>query len=141
VISLRVEGGEKLMKALGELPNRVSRSVQREALKVGGEKIRQAARAIAPRAPGAPDMADHIEIGNARTDDGSVGISIGPTKGFFYGHFQEFGTTRHGAQPFLRPAFDSEGGTALKLISAETWAALIRKGGGSGRGSGGGVGL
>ena len=141
MIAMRVEGGDKLAAALRELPNRVNRSVQREALIAGGELIRQQASVYAPRAPGAPDLADNIGISNARPDDGSVAIAIGPTRGFFYGHFQEFGTSRHRAQAFMRPAYDSEGPRALKVIASELWAALIRRGVGSGRASGGGAGL
>lgn len=141
MISLKVEGGERLARELRGLSNRVSRNVQREALKEGAELIRARASALAPREPGAPDLADNIAVSNALPEDGSVGVAIGPTRNFFYGFFQEFGTSRHSAQPFLRPAFDSEGPRALKVIAAAMWDALIRRGGGSGRASGGGVGL
>lgn len=141
MISLHVEGGDKLARELRGLSNRVNRHVQRDALAAGGELIRSQAAARAPRAPGAPDLADHITISTARPDDGSVGVAIGPARGFYYGGFLEFGTVRQAAQPFLRPAWDSEGPRALKVIAAELWAALLRRGIGSGRGSGGGVGL
>jgi len=141
MISVKVEGADKLMKALNELPTRVSRNVQREALKAGGELIRQHAASIAPREPGRPDLADNIGMAVARLEDGSVGLAIGPGPSFFYGYFQEFGTRHHKAQPFMRPAWDAEQAKALKVISAEMWTALIRRGAGSGRGSGGGVGL
>jgi HK97 gp10 family phage protein len=138
---MRIEGGAKLAATLRSLPDRVNRSVQREALREAGELIRARASAMAPRAPGAPDLADNIGISNARPEDGAVAIAIGPTKGFFYGYFQEFGTSRHGAQSFMRPAFDGEGGRGLKVIMASLWSALVRRGFGSTRGSGGGVGL
>lgn len=141
MISLRVEGGDRLARTLRELPTRVSRSVQREALRDGGELIRARAASLAPRAPGAPDLADNIGISNTRPADGSVGIAIGPTKGFFYGFFQEFGTVHHRAQAFMRPAWDGEGPRALKVIAAAMWTALIKRGFGSARGGGSGVGV
>lgn len=142
MITLRVDGGDKLAKTLRDLPNRVSRSVQREALTVGAERIRSRASAIAPRAAGAPDLADNIGIAtDVRPADGSVGVGVGVPRGFFYDWFQEFGTSRHGARPFWRPTIDAEGPRVIKLVAAEMWAALIRKGAGSGRGSGGGTGL
>ena len=141
MITVRVEGGDKLARALRDLPTRVDRSVQRDALKAGGELIRARAAALAPRAPGAPDIADHITMSGTRPADGSVGLAVGPAKGFYYGRFLEFGTSRQGAQPFLRPALDGEGAQAIQRIIAELWAALIRRGSGSGRSSGGGVGL
>ena len=41
--------------------------------------------------------------------DASTGIEmlVGVEKRVFYGHFQEFGTIRHAANPFARPAYDS----------------------------------
>jgi HK97 gp10 family phage protein len=142
VITLKMEGGDKLAKALAELPTRVSRSVQREALKAGAEVIRVRVVATAPRAHGAPDLAANIGIqSDVRPGDGSVGVGIGVPRGFFYDWFNEFGTVKQASKPFWRPAFDGEKAKALKLIAAEMWTALIKRGAGSGRSSGGGVGL
>jgi HK97 gp10 family phage protein len=141
VIRVKFEGGAELASALGELSNRVSRSVLRAALVEAGEPIRGTAAAIAPREPGAPDLADNIVMSNARPEDGSVGIAIGPSTDFFYGSFQEFGTSRHGAQPFLRPAFDSGWKAALGVVRGALWRALIRRGLAGTRGSSSGGGL
>jgi HK97 gp10 family phage protein len=141
MITIRVEGGDRLARTLRELPDRVNRRMQRDALMVAAEPIRGAAAAMAPRAPGAPDLADNIRISNARPEDGSVAVAIGPSKNFFYGKFQEFGTSRHGAQPFMRPAWDREGTKALQTIKSALWKALLRRGFGSARTSGGGGGL
>lgn len=141
MITLRVEGGDRLARTLRELPDRVNRKVQRDALKEAAEPIRSAAASMAPRAPGAPDLADNIRISNARPDDGAVAVAIGPSKNFFYATFQEFGTSRHGAQPFLRPAWDREGVKALQAIKSALWNALLSRGFGSTRASGGGGGV
>jgi HK97 gp10 family phage protein len=141
VITLRFEGGDKLRQTLASMPNRVNLSVQREALKSAADVIQQRASATAPRAPGAPDLADNIRVGNTRPADGSVGVGIGVPRGFFYDWFNEFGTVNQLARPFWRPVIDSEMPKLVKQIAADMWAALIRKGGGSGRSSGGGVGL
>lgn len=140
MITVRMEGADKLARALRELPTRVNRSVQRDALMAAAEPIRAAAASMAPRAPGAPDLADNISISGARPDDGSVGVAIGPSKNFFYGQFQEFGTSRHAAHPFMRPAWDQESGRSLRTITSALWNALLRRGVGSGRASGGGGG-
>lgn len=143
MISLRVEGGDRLAKTLNELPNRVSRSVQRQALAAGAERLQQRVSATAPRDPGTPDLAANIGVTTdvRRTGRGDVGVGVGVPRGFFYDWFNEFGTSKQQARPFWRPAFDSEGPRIIKLVAAEMWAALISKGAGSGRGSGGGVGL
>lgn len=142
MIRVTFDGGERLAATLKGLSSRMSREVMREALYNGGEVIRARASQNAPREPGSPDLADHIVMSNARPDDGSVGVAIGPEgPDFFYGLFQEEGTTRHGAQPFMRPALDSEGRRAIGFIGQEMWAALVSRGFGSARSGGGGGGL
>jgi HK97 gp10 family phage protein len=142
VIGIRVDGGDKLAQTLRDLPNRINRSVQREGLKVGAEIIRATVAARAPREPGAPDLANAIGIAtDVRPGDGDVGVGIGVPRGFFYDWFNEFGTVKQPARPFWRPAFDSEGPRVIKAMAGAMWEALIRKGFGSGRGSGGGTGL
>jgi len=139
---MRIEGGEKLAATLRSMPNRASRKVQREALSGGAEIIRSRVESAAPREPGAPDLAANIGIqGDVRRGDGLVSVGIGVSRGFFYDWFSEFGTSKQSSRPFWRPSFDSEGPRAVKSIVADLWAAVIRGGFGSGRGSGGGVGL
>jgi hypothetical protein len=45
---------------------------------------------------------------------------VGPATRAFHGFFQELGTARHAAHPFLRPAFDGNWPRALELIVART---------------------
>jgi HK97 gp10 family phage protein len=126
-VTMRVEGSKQLADALNSLTSRVSRGLLAKSLRAGAEPIREAAARFAPRAPGAPDLADHIGVSGARPESGNVAVAIGPTRNFFYGWFQEHGTTRHGAQPFMRPAFDSESPDALRIIRNEVWASLSKR--------------
>jgi HK97 gp10 family phage protein len=139
-VGLRIEGGERLAKTLLGLPSRVSRNVMLNALKAGAEPMRATASRLAPRDPGAPDLADNIGISNARPGGGISGVAIGPTTNFFYGSFQEFGTTRHGAQPFMRPAFDSDHRITLQIVTNQAWEALSKRGFGARGSSTGGIG-
>lgn len=127
---MRIEGGAALAKALDQLPLKTSPRVMRSALRQGGEVIRAHAASIAPRAPGAPDIADNIGMSTARAQDNDVAaIKVGPTKpGFAYGVPLEFGTANMGAQPFMRPAFDTERERALEAIRQALWKALIALG-------------
>ena len=122
---MKLEGKEALLRKLRDMPNNLARKHLRKAARAGGEVIAERAGDIAPRAPGAPDLAENITVSEVRTDDTlSVAVAIGPARGFFYGGFQEFGTKNHGAQPFMRPAFDSEQQHALEEAGKVIWEGL-----------------
>jgi HK97 gp10 family phage protein len=127
-MKVELHGGKELAAALNALSGRLSRKMQREALLAAAEPMRRDAGARAPRRAPAPDLADNIVISNARGEDGAVAVAIGPSKGFRHGFFQEFGTMHHGAQPFMRPAFDGGHGRALSTIMGELWRKLIGRG-------------
>jgi HK97 gp10 family phage protein len=129
-VSLRFEGGQELAAALSELSLRMSKRVLVEALTEGAEEIRRPAASRAPRAPGAPDIADHIVISPVReTETDGAGVKVGPETGeFYYGKFLEYGTRHMGAQPFMRPAFDTGAEPALDVIGKALWRELAAKG-------------
>lgn len=132
--TMKIVGGNKLAKALAQLPANVNARVQRQALREGGELIRAHAASIAPREPGAPDIADNIGMSSARSiDEKEVAIKVGPTKGFAYGLPLELGTRHMSARAFLRPAFDAMAPAALAKILGSLWRAVISRGFGSAR--------
>lgn len=151
MMQMRIEGGMELVAAIRQLPSRVGKRMLTEALKDAAEPMRERMGELAPRAPGAPDLADNIVISTTtrvantvdgfseRTDDQVAAVAVGPAKGFFYGFFQEFGTIWHGAQPFARPAFDSESPQVLVVLARALWAALAGKGISRSRSVSGGV--
>lgn len=84
---------------------------------------------MAPHAPGKPDLRDTISVSGARgTDSNEIAVAIGPSRAGFYGSFQELGTKHHAAQPFARPAFDSQGPTSLQIIASAIWRELAARG-------------
>lgn len=133
---MQFTGGKELAATLRALPDAVERKMILEALEEAAEPMRARAAQLAPRAPGAPDLADNIgisvanrlgDVGGGRWQarhDEEHAVAVGPTKNFFYGIFQEYGTSRHRAQPFLRPAFDSEAPRALTSFAAALWKAI-----------------
>lgn len=127
MITLKFEGGAELATALDQLSTRLSKSVMREALIAAAEPIRAAAAAKAPHEPGSPDLKENIGISPIRSPE-MAAIAVGPTREFFYGFFQEYGTKHHGAQPFMRPAFDTEAPKSLAILSAEAWRLLAARG-------------
>lgn len=129
-MAFRFEGGAELAAEFDALPKRWSITAKKDALMDGGELIRKRAASGAPRKPGQPDMADHIIIAPVRaTAAREAAVGIGPdSRAFFYDYFQEFGTSRHRAQPFYRPALDTTIPAALGVIGQALWTALAAKG-------------
>jgi HK97 gp10 family phage protein len=137
-VQVRFEGGLELSKALATLSEAVSRKVQVEALTAGGTIMQRIAAAQAPRSQdGPPHLADHIVVGavSARKLEArgrasetvvEVGLERKPTD-VFYGVFQEYGTVRHAAQPFMRPAFDQGAQRSLDVIRAWLWHAIRKR--------------
>lgn len=129
MMTLRFEGGADLAKALASLSPRLSKPIQRGALREGAEPMRVRMGSLAPRRPPHPDMADHMAIANATGEDTQeIAVAVGPEKRFFYGLFQELGTAFHAAQPFARPAFDAVSHQSLLIIGAALWRELAGKG-------------
>jgi len=124
---VELRGYEELMEALRELPKALHKGVLRSALKKAGEPVVNLATALAPRAFG--KLAGSIDLQTTLTKGqrkgrakwpGTVEVFIGPTwpQGA-HGHLLEFGTIKMGAQPFLRPAWDSLGDHTLRLFRDE----------------------
>lgn len=135
-VSWRVEGGDELARALEQMPDAVKRPTVIAALKDGGEPIRAAAAARAPRGAGPEHLADHIAISaisdsstnrGGRDAETDFAVKIGPSRQFFYGLFEELGSAHQPARPWLRPAFDTLAGQALGVIGRELWNAIRAK--------------
>jgi hypothetical protein len=90
------------------------------------------ATALAPRGPGpGPHLADHIEIGVERGVDAQEFVAaVGPERRpefIFWGYWQEFGTVKQPARPFLRPAFDEAAPRSLAVLKTWLWAAIKKR--------------
>lgn len=126
-MTLKFVGGPELIKAMEGLTARVSKNVLRDALETAAEPMRRDISRKAPHEPGAPDLRANIVIGKAR-DKGAVAVAVGPAQGYFYGFYQEYGTVHHGAQPFMRPAFDSGAARFIRDMAAAMWTNLASRG-------------
>lgn len=128
-VSVKWEGGTELLKALQQLPLRVGKRFQREALVHAAEPMARAMSRYAPRGnPHPPNLKDEILIRNSRGKDAQeTAIAVGPSTRAFYGGLQELGTAHHPAQPFARPAFDEKSGEALRRFADDVWASLASR--------------
>jgi HK97 gp10 family phage protein len=55
----------------------------------------------------------------AKAQDSFAEVHVGPGRGGAHGVLQEFGTTHHAPQPFMRPAWDQHKGEALEIIKRD----------------------
>lgn len=132
---VRIEGLKEVQDALRSLlPDRTARGVMRRVLKQRGKRIAEAAAAKAPTGP-AENLRESIQVSGtliktqragSRPNKDDVWVWVGPsskhTKGIFaYAHLQEFGSSIHGAQPYIRPAWDNVRGTILNDIGKDMW--------------------
>lgn len=153
---VRIEGLKELEFALSELPRATARNVLLRALKNAAQPIVDEAKRLVPVATGrlrdsiivqarTRNLTGLREFGQtlreggtraeavsvlraARRAGGSEGsraeVNVGPTSP--HAHWIEFGTVQMGAQPYMRPAFESTKGEALLSIKKEL-AAEIEK--------------
>jgi HK97 gp10 family phage protein len=119
-VTVKIAGLEQLSQRMQDFPDKLVRKGVKDALRAGGEVLREAISAGAPRSmdethghePGF--LADHIAMNvstSVKNDRGSV--KVGPVKKAFYAMFAEFGTRHQPALPFIRPAFEGNGQNAL----------------------------
>lgn len=90
--------------------------------KVGNAEYSAAMRAGLGKAAAVSAMRDARRGANGSFAEMFVGPS---TPRGYYAHFVEFGTSRMAAEPYMRPAWDSEQGAALDIIKAELGNEII----------------
>lgn len=128
--NFELKGFKDLYKAIEHLPE-VVKKVELEPLLVRAlEPMAEYARVFAPDDPltGPPwDLKSAIAVSTrqrsgAAKSDRALGqydarAYMGPTKyGYPQAMMQEFGTRHMAATPYMRPAFDSEKETALRIV-------------------------
>ena len=150
------KGGKELEKALLELSERTAKKLARQALRKAAKPILDAAkdgvpvregrlkRALATKVDQSFDRKARSKLPVMVATVGVIGRGAKeyrPSKGRsakysyqvgsrpdVYAKFVEFGTSDTAAEPFIRPAWDSEGGeTASDRIGKEMGAAIERE--------------
>lgn len=126
-MTFTLTGGKELADNLATLAQPMQKKILIEGLLAAATPLQSVAAQLAPRSPfPGPHLGDHIVkmVMPARdlervTD---VSVAVGPERRpdyIFWGYFQEFGTARAAAQPFMRPAFEQ---TAIRILDALlTW--------------------
>ena len=128
---MKVEGLKAVQTALRQLPDATAKNVMRRVLREAGKPIAETARQLAPFEDG--DLRDSIAVSTKLSksqrkkhrkggkDDVEVFVGAGPHP---QAHLQEFGTSNHPAQPFLRPAWDKHKRAVLDGIKEAMWTEI-----------------
>lgn len=103
-MSMELVGAGGLGKKFKALQNVGKADLLEAIVQAVAEPVRKLAEDRAPRRTGR--LAGSIIAKTLVKRKNVCVVGIGPTKDAFHGLFQELGTSRHAAQPFLRPSFD-----------------------------------
>lgn len=115
-----VKGLEALINNLHALPEKVEKRVIRAAVRQGANIIKGKAQNYVRVDEG--DLKKSIKVKGVRGKPGTIAFVIRPTsnkkkgKNVFYGRFQEFGTSKMAAKPFMRPAYDEAGQDVIDKV-------------------------
>ncbi|MGH6862466.1 MAG: HK97-gp10 family putative phage morphogenesis protein [Phyllobacterium sp.] len=128
---VQIEGLKELDKALGELPKATAKATLRRVLKDAGEPIARAARQNAPTLTF--HLNESVDVSTTlsrrqrslhKSEGGQAFQEMFVGTNDPAGMQQEFGNERHGAQPFMRPAWDEKQGAALEVIVNQLWTEI-----------------
>ena len=115
-MQFRLDGVQEALANLKSIGEAVSdRNLQEDGL-IAVEPIAEDARSLAPVDKG--DLRDSIQA--TIFEDGTLGVIIGDWKG----HFWEFGTVNHRAQPMLAPAVDANEGVVIEIFGGRIGARI-----------------
>jgi HK97 gp10 family phage protein len=117
----------ELFERLGDLDSLVTQKrLLARSLRKGAEPMRLRMQELAPIDP---EHDEHI-LKEEMTTSVQEQLStqayarIGPSRKGFYGLFEEFGTIRQAAAPFIRPAWDEKIDEVLDLLKSTLWSEI-----------------
>ena len=114
---ITLEGGDELLRQLRRIDESMQGATLTQATADGADVLVQGMRVVAPRGESGILASDKgIGMEQSIKDTKVAEFEIGPTKRAFYGVFQELGTIWMSANPFMRPAYDTEKPNVVKAI-------------------------
>ncbi len=136
-VSVKLEGFSELEKELERLTKAAGKGVLRRSLKKAAQPMADLMQGMAPRGESAEDkLAESIAVSTKlskrqatqhrrmfRNDKASVEMFVGPGPDPAAWN-QEFGNVNHGAQPFVRPAWDQDKDAMLDRLGKDLWSEL-----------------
>ncbi|WP_226550849.1 HK97-gp10 family putative phage morphogenesis protein [Celeribacter naphthalenivorans] len=126
-MKMEFHGGKDVEEALRELKLSTRKSIARKLLKRAGQMFADRANALAPKGRGSPNLSGSYGVTTRLSKrQAAAARKEGRDDVFMYagtndpaGQQQEFGNSRHPAQPHARPAFDETAKPMFDLIQNE----------------------
>lgn len=137
-MKVEIKGLKEVIKTFGKVPDGVKRRALRQGLAAGGEVYRIGAIQNAmgvdndkTKAAIWKNIRNVYGVKRSRISRNVVQmVTVRNTKrggDTFYWRFVEFGTSHSRAQPFMRPAFESLSGLAIRETAEEMTRRLLNK--------------
>jgi len=123
-VTFKVSGLKELDAALAKLPQAYAKNILRKAWAEAAAPLVADIKANAPVDTGA--LRDSIKVdrlGGERASEAKMQVGV---FGEFHGHFQEFGTIRQRARPFVRPAIDRHAAGVVERFRSQVAASIER---------------
>ena len=134
-VTFKITGAKELEEKLNSLPPKFARKAIRDSLRPAVEIWRQEMRALAHKATGW--MADQIiiRVSAHGNDEGRATVTLSgkqnPSRHARHvpgaineALWNEFGTRKMAARPFIRPAFESKADSVLEMLISKLKEAL-----------------
>jgi HK97 gp10 family phage protein len=104
MMDFEMEGLDELLQRVEKMGNDVKQN-EEKALLAGAEVMQKATKKSAPvRAVGGGTLRDNIEI--SEVQNGEIEVYVDQQGIAYYGYFQEIGTSKMRAHPFMGPAYN-----------------------------------
>ena len=129
-MEIRIGGFKELDNAFKTLPNAMSKTVLRSAIKKALKPVLNDARSDVPvdRGDLKESLTINTKLGGGQKSEarsGAVTVYMGTSvKQGAVGHLVEFGTSKMRMNPFVRPSWDANKRGVVKTIGNEAWRKL-----------------
>jgi HK97 gp10 family phage protein len=129
-VEMKLTGFDGLEAALDDLPKATAKNVVRRILEKRAQPFADTARQLVPMDKG--HLKKSITVSSTKVaktqrkeikklqNEGFVTMHIGPGQDPA-AHLQEFGSSQHPAQPFMRPAWDQNKDDVLDGMADDLW--------------------
>lgn len=119
----KVQGLAEVGEMLRGLPEKVREKIIRGAMRKAGNDLRDSVIEKTPVLSGDLKKSIKLVVGFSRRSETMV-ATVMDTQPAFYGRFVEMGTRHSKAQPFMRPAMESQADSAIETLRAALEAGI-----------------